>query len=150
MPTCNQICSLNWVTSFNYYEAVLLSLDKAFSYRPSTRQRAKIINFKKMITIVEAMFRWIETFKDSHLYVCCDNFAVANGVLKISLREKAMQSLCKIAMLCAEHNIKHWISIKQNFLANMLSRSQYGKIANKYLFLQIVQNVFGIPPKAGM
>lgn len=41
-------------------------------------------------------------------------------------------------MLCIKHDIKvqaHWISIKQNFLPDMLSHSQYTKIANKYLSL---------------
>ena len=48
-----------------------------------------------------------------------------------------MQLLRRVAMLCAEQDIEvqaNWISIKQNSLADMLSCSQYTKIANKYLF----------------
>ena len=64
-----------------------------------------------------------------------------------------MQPLRRIAMLCAEHDIEvqaHWIYTKQNSLADMLSRGQYTKIANKYPSLQIAQTTFGIPLKAGI
>ena len=56
-------------------------------------------------------------------------------------------------MLRAEHDIEvqeYWISTKQNFLADILSRGQYTKIANKYPSLQIVLSTFGIPLKAGI
>ena len=59
----------------------------------------------------------------------------------------------KITMLCAKHDIKvqaHWISIKQNFLIDILSCDQYTKIANKYFSLQIAQSTFGTPLKAGI
>ena len=64
-----------------------------------------------------------------------------------------MQPLRKVAMLCAENDMEvqaHWISTKQNFLADMLSRGQYAKIANKYPSLQIAQSTSGIPLKAGI
>ena len=64
-----------------------------------------------------------------------------------------MEPLQKIAILCAEYDIEvqaHWISTKQNSLADMLSRGQYTKIANKYLFLQIATTISGIPLKAGI
>ena len=64
-----------------------------------------------------------------------------------------MQPLRRIAMFCAEYDIEvqaHWISTKQNSLADMLSRGQYTKIANKYPSLQIAQSTFGILLKAGI
>lgn len=153
IPTCNNICSPSGVIGFSHSEATLLSLEKAFSYRLSMRQRAKRINFKEMTAILQAMARWIKTFRGSHLHVFCDNFAVAHGLRKISIRGEGMQLLCRIAMLCAEHDIEvqaHWISTKQNSLADMRSRGQYTKIANKYPSLQIAQSTFGIPLKAGI
>lgn len=72
---------------------------------------------------------------------------------KTSIRGEAMQPLRKIAIHFAEHDIElqaHWISTKQNSLANMLSHGQYTKIANKYPFLQIVQSTFRIFLKAGI
>ena len=64
-----------------------------------------------------------------------------------------MQLLHKIAILCTKHDIEvqaHWISTKQNFLADMLSCSQYTKIANRYPSLQIAQSIFGTPLKASI
>lgn len=41
----------------------------------------------------------------------------------------------------------YWISNKQNFLANILSRSQYIKIVIHYLLLKIVLSILKIRPK---
>ena len=153
IPICNKIYSPSGVTGFCYSEAALLSLDKAFSYCFSTRQRAKYINFKKMTAILQAITKWIEIFRGAYLPVFCDNFAVAYGVQKTSIRGEVMQPLHRIAMLCAEHDIEvqmYWISTKQNFLADILSCGQYTKIADKYPSLQIVQSTFGTPLKAGI
>ena len=64
-----------------------------------------------------------------------------------------MQPLRKIVILYAEHDIEvqaRWISIKQNSLADMLSREQYAKTASKYSFLQIALSTSEIPLKAGI
>ena len=56
-------------------------------------------------------------------------------------------------MPIAEYDIEvqvHRISTKQNFLASMLSRGQYTKIANRYPSLQIALSIFGISLKAGI
>ncbi len=153
MPTCNKIHSPSKVTGFSYSETVLLFLDKAFSYRFSTRQKAKYINFKEMTAILQAIARWIKSFKGYHLHIFCNNFAVAHGVQKTSIRGEVMQSQRRIAILCAEHDIEvqaHWISTKQNSLADILLHGQYTKITNKYLSLKIAQSTFGIPLKAGI
>ena len=153
IPPCNKICTPSGVTGFSSSEAALLSLDKAFSYRFSMRQRAKRINFKEITAVLQALARWIETFKGSHVHIFCDNFAVTHGLQKNSIGGEAIQPSRRIAMLYAEPDIEvqaHWISTKQNSLADMLSRGQYTKIANKYPSLQIAQTTFGIPLKAGI
>ena len=106
MSICNKIYFPGGVTSFSYSEAALLSLDKAFSYCFSTRQRANHINFKEMTVILQAITRWIKTFRGSHLHVFYDNFAVIHGVQKTFIRGEAMQPLRRIAMLCAEYDIE--------------------------------------------
>ena len=101
-----------------------------------------------MTAIFQAIARWIETFKGSHLHVFCDNFAVAHGLQKTSIRGEAMQLLRKVAILCAEQDIEvqaYRISTKQNSLADMLLCGRYTKIANKYPSLQIAQSTSGIP-----
>lgn len=153
MPTCNKIYSPSKVTGFSHSEAALLFLNKVFSYHFSTRQWAKHINFKEMTTILQAIAWWIKIFKSSYLHVFYDNFAVLQGVQTTAIRGKAMQPLRKIAMLYAEYDIEvqaHWISIKQNSLADMLFCGQYTKIASKYPSLQIAQSTFGILLKAGI
>ena len=153
IPNCNKICTPSGVTGFSSSEAALLLLDKAFSYCFSTRQRAKRINFKEMTALLQELAWWIEIFKSSHLHIFCDNFPVTPGLRKNSICAEAMQPLRRIAMLCAEHDIEvqaHWISTKQNSLADMLSHSQYTKIANKYSSLQMALNTSGIHLKAGI
>ena len=51
-------------------------------------------------------------------------------------------------MQCAKHDTEvqaHWISTKQNSLADMLSRGQYTKIANIYLSLQSTDHIRDSP-----
>ena len=74
MPTCNKICTPSGITGFSSSEAALLSLDNVLSYRFSMRQWAKRINFKEMTAVLQALDRWIETFKRPHLHIFCDNF----------------------------------------------------------------------------
>lgn len=66
MPIYKKIYSSNGVIGFSQSKAVLLLLDKAFSYCFSTRQRAKLINFKEIIAIFQVIARWIQIFKDFH------------------------------------------------------------------------------------
>ena len=64
-----------------------------------------------------------------------------------------MQSLCKIAILCTEHNIEvqaYKIFTKQYSLADMLFCDQYRKIANNYPSLQIAQSTFETSLKASI
>ena len=103
---CNKICFSSKVKGFSSFEAALLLLDKAFSYRFSTRQQAKHINFKEMTSVLQALARWIETFKGFHLHIFGDNFIVVNGLQKNSIKQEAMEFLRRIAIICAEHDIE--------------------------------------------
>lgn len=64
-----------------------------------------------------------------------------------------MQRLRKIAVPCVVHDIEvqaHWIFTKQNFLADILSRDQYNKIADKYPSIYIAKSIFGTSLKASI
>ena len=106
VPICNKICFSSEVTGFNSSEATSLSLDKAFSCRFSTCQRAKPINFKEMTGVFQALARWIETVKCSHLHIFGNNFVVVNGLQKNSINGEVMEPLRRIAILYAEHDIE--------------------------------------------
>ena len=43
---------------------------------------SEIHKFQEMTAILQAIARWIKTFKGFHLYVFCDNFDVTHGVQK--------------------------------------------------------------------
>lgn len=51
IPIYNKIYFLSKVTGFSYFKAILLSLDKIFSYCFLMYQRAKHINYMEIIAI---------------------------------------------------------------------------------------------------
>ena len=90
IPTCNKICTSSKAIGFNSSEAALLLLEKVFSYRFSIYQWAKRINFKEITAVFQVLTRWIGTFKGSHLYIFCDNFAVTQELQKNSINREVM------------------------------------------------------------
>lgn len=116
-----------------------LPCSQAYSERFTTRLMPKHINVKEMTAVLHALQRWLPMVKGSHLVLHCDNFAVAKGVKKTSIRGNAMHALRAIAMLAAVNDVEiesRWISTKHNFLADLLSRGRLQKIADKYSNLQ--------------
>ena len=115
-----------------------LPAEQVMSERYTTRLRAKYINEKEMTAILHAILRWLPLCKGAHL-LYCDSFAVMYGVKKTSIRGGAMHPLRNIAMMAAVNDIeieRHWLSTKENFLADWLSRGLFGKIADNYPKLQ--------------
>ena len=107
---------------------------QAFSTRFTTRLRAKHINVKEMTAILQAMKKWLPICKGSHLILYCDSYAVTKGVNKTSIRGQAMHALRAITMLAALHDIQieaRWISSKENYIADLLSRGLLKKLADK-------------------
>lgn len=107
--------------------------------RFTTRLRAKHINVKEMTAILHALQKWLSMVTRSYLILYCDNFAVATGVKKTSIRGNAMHALHTIVMIAALNDIEiesRWISTRQNAVADWLSRRKLQKIADKYLNLQ--------------
>ena len=116
-----------------------LPAEQVVSERYTTRLRAKHINEKEMTAILHAIWRWLPMCKGAHLLLYCDSFAVMSGVKKTSIRGGAMHPLRNIAMMAAIYDIEiepHWLSTKENFLADWLSRGLFGKIADNYPNLQ--------------
>ena len=112
-----------------------LPAEQVVSERYTTRLRAKHINEKEMTAILHAIRRWLPMCKGAHLLLYCDSFAVMSGVKKTSIRGGAMHPLRNIAMMAAIYDIEiepHWLSTKENFLADWLSRGLFGKIADNY------------------
>ena len=116
-----------------------ISCEQVLSERFTTRLRPKHINVKEMTAILHALQKWLSLIKGSHLILRSDNFAVAKGVKKSSIRGNAMHALRAIAMLTALNDFEiesHWISTRHNSIADLLSRGKLQKLADKYPNLQ--------------
>lgn len=101
-----------------------ISCQQAFSERFTSRLQTKHINVKEITAILHTLQRWLPIIKGSCLILYCDNFAVAKGVEKTSIRGNAMHALRAITMLVAINDVKiesHWISTKHNAIADLLS-----------------------------
>ena len=113
------------------------------SERYTTRLRAKHINEKEMTAILHAIRRWLTLCKGAHLLLYCDSFAVMSGIIKTSIRRGAMHPLRNIAMMAAGNDIEiepHWLSTKENFLADRLSPVLFRKITDNYPKLQSISS----------
>lgn len=114
------------------------TIAQAFSQRFSTRERPEHINTKEMFAVLFAVRKWLHNISGSRLIIYGDNFAVVQGITHSSIRGRAMIPLRKLVMLFALNNIKTeaiWIPSKANFLADVLSRGNAKKLANKHSHL---------------
>ena len=117
-----------------------LPVTQLYSEQFTSRLRPKHINVKEMTAILRALQKWLPIIQGSRLILHCDNFAVAAGVRKTSIRGSAMHPLRAIAMLAAINDIQissRWIPTKANHLADLLSRGKLTTIANKFPHLQM-------------
>jgi hypothetical protein len=121
-----------------------LTWSSAFSKPHPRHHRHKHINYKEMLAILTAFRLWLPKFSGKHIAIHTDNTAVYHGLNKRSTRGPAMEPLREITLLAALHDITfsaHWISTKDNLLADLLSRRQFEKIA------EICPLLSGPPPK---
>lgn len=113
----------------------ITSVPQAFSQRFSTRERPEHINTKEMFAVLFAVRKWLHHLVGSRLIIYGDNFAVIQGIIYSSIRGLAMIPLRKMVMLFALNNIMTeaiWIPSKVNFLADVLSRGNAKKLADKH------------------
>lgn len=112
----------------------------AFGKRIPSRYSIKDIQVKEMMAVQLSISRWLPELIGKALYIFNDNQAVCFGLMKLSIRGDAMHPLRQIALLLASHDIVvmevKWIHTYENSLADMLSRLQWERIADKYPQLQ--------------
>lgn len=117
------------------------SISQAYSQWFSTRERPEHINPKEMTAVLIALEKWLPEIAGSHLTIYGDNFSIVQGLEHTSMKGRSMIPLRKIAMIMALHNIHVemiWIPSKANFLADILSREEWQKLADGYKHLQVV------------
>ena len=122
--------------------------EQAFSKNLSRHHRGKDINFLEMHTVHLAIKCWLSHFKHHRLVVFTDNTTVFHGLSRHSVRGPAMDPLRKITLCAALHDIEicpHWIPTHENTLADLLSRRDPNKLADRFPLL--TQNP-SQPPRA--
>ncbi len=114
---------------------------QAFSQRFSTREKSKHIGPKEMSAVLLALNKWNTQLAGSKLLIFGDNFGVVQGLTHLLIRGAAMSPLKKIAMMLALYNIvieSQWTSTKDNWLADILSRGEWWKLADSHSHLKQV------------
>ena len=99
---------------------------QAYSQRFFTRLWNKYITIKKMFVVLHAFSTWLSLLAWSHFIIYRDNIGIVQGLKQSSIVGPVMNSFRKIAMIFAIHDIViefNWILSKENFLADILSRS---------------------------
>ena len=121
-------------------EQIIINIDvfKAFFIKFHQRLQDKHINTKKMIIVKRAFCTWLLSIYEYHVIIYDDNYAVIRKLHKISIKNNAMSPLRKIMMMIALNDIfikSRWIFTYENEFANVLSRGNFKKIADKYFLL---------------
>lgn len=117
---------------------------EAFSIQHSTRWKDKDIQFKETMAILCALRQWRSKLAGARVFLYCDNEAVVAGITHSSIRGQAMAPLRDIVLTCALHDIllhPRWLSTKDNYLADDLSRRRLQHIANMFPQLNIALQI---------
>ena len=114
-----------------------------FSSRIPRSRRSKHINWKEAYAILFALAKWSQEWKGCTLLVMCDNSAIVQALNTRTIRGNAITPLQLIFLTAAIDDIEiysEWLSTKENWIADALSRFDLKRIANLFPQLQAVQN----------
>jgi hypothetical protein len=105
---------------------------RIFSSRVPSRHKEKHINWKEMFAVLHAVILWHKEWTYGSVDVACDNAAVVGGINKRSIRGPAIRPLRAILLISAVFDIDikaHWVSTKENVIADAASRHDFKKLA---------------------
>ena len=114
--------------------------DHAFSTRISRQHRTKLIDWKEAYAVLFAFAKWGELWTGHSVVVMCDNTVVVNAINSKSVRGSAIDPLQLLLLTAALYDIEvssTWISSKDNWIADALSRFEIHKIADKFVQFQV-------------
>ena len=106
---------------------------RIFSSRVPSRHKDKHINWKEMFAVLHALILWHKEWAYGSVDIACDNAAVVGGINKCSICGPAIRPLRAILLISAvfDINIKaHWVSTKENVIADAASRHDFKKLAD--------------------
>ena len=115
--------------------------DHAFSSRIPRTHRGRHINWKEAYAVLFALAKWGHLWKGCTLLVMCDNSAIVHALNTRTIRGDAINPLQLIFLSAAIDDIEiysEWLSTKENWIADALSRFDLKIIAN--LFPQLIEN----------
>ncbi len=107
----------------------------AFSARIPRAHRKKLIDWKEAYAILFAFAKWGGGWKGRSVLIMCDNEALVASINNRSIRSKAIDPLQLIFLAAALDDIdicSMWLSSKDNWVADALSRFQFEKIADLF------------------
>lgn len=106
---------------------------RIFASRVPSRHKDKHINWKEMFAVLHALVLWHKEWGCGSVDVACDNAAVVGGINKRSIRGPAIRPLRAILLISAVFDIDikaHWVSTKENVIADAASRHDFKKLAD--------------------
>jgi hypothetical protein len=105
----------------------------AYSTRLPKRHRNKLIAWKEAYAVLFAFAEWGESWRGHTVVIMCDNTVVVNGINARSVRGEAIDPLQLLFLTAALYDIEiscQWLSSKDNWIADALSRFEIHKIAD--------------------
>jgi hypothetical protein len=116
----------------------------AYSTRLSRNYRDKLIDWKEAYAVLFAFAKWGQLWAGHSVVVMCDNTVVVNAINSRSVRGQAIDPLQLLFLTAALYDIEvssKWLSSKDNWIADALSRFELEKIADIFpQFQSVAQN----------
>ena len=106
---------------------------RIFSSRVPPRHKGKHINWKEMFAVLHALILWHKEWAYGSIDIACDNAAVVGGINKRSILGPVIRPLRTILLISAIFDIDikaHWVSTKENVIADAASRHDFKKLAD--------------------
>jgi hypothetical protein len=107
----------------------------AYSTRLPRDYRCKLIDWKEAYAILFAFAKWGHLWMGHTVLVMCDNTVVVNAINSRSVRGQTIDPLQLLFLTAALYDIEvssMWLSSKDNWIADALSRFEFDKIANLF------------------
>jgi hypothetical protein len=111
----------------------------AYSARLPTDYRGKLIDWKEAYAVLFAFAKWGHLWTGHTVLVMCDNTVVVNAINSKSVRGQAIDPLQLLFLTAALYDIEvssMWLSSKDNWIADALSRFELHKIADIFAQFQ--------------
>jgi hypothetical protein len=105
----------------------------AFSTWMSPNYRHKLIDWKEAYAILFAFAKWGSTWRGHTVIIMCDNSTIVSCLNSKSIKGDAIHVLQLIFLVAALDDIEifsEWLSTKENWIADALSRFQIDKVTN--------------------